>query len=492
MLFIANERGNAKKLAVHLLNETDNEHVTVHEVKGFVSDDVPGAFKEAQACASGTKCKNFLFSVSLNPPEDKDVPVVVFENAIDRIETDMGLNDQPRVVVFHEKNGRRHAHCVWSRINADTMTAKNLSHYKTKLMDISRDIHLEQDWQMPAGLAKRSERDPRNFSLAEWQQCKRLGKDAREVKAAVQDAWAISDNAATFSHALKERGLILAKGDRRGHVAVTHEGKVLSVASYTGKKAKEVRAKLGEADALPSVDEAKVETARDMRGAFQRHATEAKAQHEAQKQKLDAQRRKMVAQHQDERKRLEEGQKQRFEQEARERSERINKGLKGLWQRVSGQRAKVQKRNEAEALAALRRDREQKDALISQQMQDRRKLQDELRALKDQRQSQMAEIRDDQKRYREMQRDPTQELQKPAPKSQPPNMHAQESSAQQQPTMAISAPMHGRTGEAQQAFQEAQQPTASNAPSIEDRLERLRNRETPAERLHSKAPDIER
>ncbi|WP_417681690.1 relaxase/mobilization nuclease domain-containing protein [Roseibium sp.] len=488
MLFVASERGNGKQLATHLLNQIDNEHVTVHEVKGFVSEDVTGAFKEAQACASGTRCKNYLFSVSLNPPEDRDVPISVFEETINRIETDTGLKDQPRVVVFHEKNGRRHAHCVWSRIDADTMTAKNLSHYKSKLMGISRDIHLEQDWKMPAGLAKGSERDPRNFSLAEWQQCKRMGKDAREIKTAIQDAWAISDNAATFNHALRERGLTLAKGDRRGHVAVTHEGEVLSIARYTGKKAKEVRAKLGEPENLPSVEEAKVQTAKDMRGAFQRHAQEAKRHNEKEKQRLDEQRCKMVAQHRAERQRLEKGQRLRFEQEARERSARINSGLKGLWQRVSGQRAKIQRQNEAEALEALRHDREQQDALIFQQMQDRRKLQTELKALRDRHKSQLADIRDDQRRYREMQRTPSQELAPPALKAEPPKRNE---TPIERPT--LNTPMHDRTGEANAAFQRAQHPPKqTKPPSMEDRLERLRTRSGNTRSRSDRGPDRER
>lgn len=41
----------------------------------------------------GIKCKNFLFFVLFNLLEDKDVFVVVFENVIDCIEIDMGLND---------------------------------------------------------------------------------------------------------------------------------------------------------------------------------------------------------------------------------------------------------------------------------------------------------------------------------------------------------------------------------------------------------------
>lgn len=130
MILKGDERGNSKQLAVHLLNDRDNEHVEVHEVRGFVSEDVTGAFKESYAISQGTKCRNHLFSLSLNPPQNEDVSIEAFETTINRVEEKIGLSGQPRAIVFHEKQGRRHAHCVWSRIDADTMTARNLSHYK--------------------------------------------------------------------------------------------------------------------------------------------------------------------------------------------------------------------------------------------------------------------------------------------------------------------------------------------------------------------------
>ena len=36
---------------------------------------------------------------------------------------------------------------------------------------------LEHGWTMPEGLNHSHARDPRNFTLAEWQQAKRIGKD---------------------------------------------------------------------------------------------------------------------------------------------------------------------------------------------------------------------------------------------------------------------------------------------------------------------------
>lgn len=179
MILKGSQRGSGQNLAAHLLRTDDNEHVLIHDLRGFASDDLHGAFKEAEAVSLGTKCHQYLFSLSLNPPEGENVPVVVFEDAIERIEERLGLQGQPRAVVFHEKEGRRHAHCVWSRIDADTMTARHLSFFKQKLMGVSRDLYLEHGWKIPRGMENAAERNPTNFTLVEWQQAKRQGIDPR-------------------------------------------------------------------------------------------------------------------------------------------------------------------------------------------------------------------------------------------------------------------------------------------------------------------------
>ncbi len=83
MIFYASVRGNADELAKHLLNAEENEHVTVHDIRGFVADDLAGALMEAYAVSKGSRCKQFLFSLSLNPPEYADVPLEDFEAAIE-------------------------------------------------------------------------------------------------------------------------------------------------------------------------------------------------------------------------------------------------------------------------------------------------------------------------------------------------------------------------------------------------------------------------
>ena len=137
MILEGNERGFGAELARHLLNPRDNDHVTVHAVEGFIAGDLAGAFAESEAIAQGTQCRKHLFSPSLNPPKGTKVPVEDSEDAIARIEAKLGLAGQPRAIVFHEKHSRRHAHCVWSRIDAGRMRAINMAHSKRKLMDVS-------------------------------------------------------------------------------------------------------------------------------------------------------------------------------------------------------------------------------------------------------------------------------------------------------------------------------------------------------------------
>ncbi|MEO1190264.1 MAG: relaxase/mobilization nuclease domain-containing protein [Pseudomonadota bacterium] len=382
MILVASQRGRAKQLGLHLLKTEDNEHVELHEIRGFVSDTVVGALKEAQAISQGTRCKQFLFSVSLNPPEHERVPVSVFEAAIQEIEERNALSGQPRVVVFHEKNGRRHAHCVWSRIDADTMTAVNLPFFKRKLQDIAREIYLEQDWRMPRGLVRGQPADPRNFTLAEWQQAKRMGQEARDLKAMMQDCWAISDSRGAFEQALSERGMILAKGDRRGHVAVTHDGEVLSISRYAGKTSKEVRAKLGDPAALPSIQEAKAALARDMRTAFKRHAQDVQKEKDSDLEDWERRRAEMILRHRQDRSQLDRLQQQREADASRMRSARLCTGLRGLWQRITGNHAKIQRQNAQETQVARERDQAERQQMIERQLQERRALQWDLRQLR--------------------------------------------------------------------------------------------------------------
>jgi len=112
LILKGSQRGGAKQLADHLLKGEENEHVEVHEVSGFTAETVHGVFQEIHALSQGTHCTQFMFSLSLNPPEQESVAVNAFEKTLEEIEKKLGLEGQPRVIVFHEKEGRRHCHAV--------------------------------------------------------------------------------------------------------------------------------------------------------------------------------------------------------------------------------------------------------------------------------------------------------------------------------------------------------------------------------------------
>ena len=260
MILVGNQRGGSKDLALHLLKD-ENERVEVHEIRGFASRSLLGAFQESYSISRATRCKQHLYSLSLSPPMDADVPNEKFEDAIDRAERQLGLTGQPRAIVFHEKRSddgslRRHAHAVWCRIDTSEMKARQLSFTHKKLQSLARELYIEHEWEMPRGLLENGYCDPCNFTLAEWQQAKRRGKDPKHLKALFQDAWTLSDDQRSFANALLERGFILARGDRRGFVAVDHNGEAYSVSRWVGIKAKKVRAKLGGHQQFPSVQDA--------------------------------------------------------------------------------------------------------------------------------------------------------------------------------------------------------------------------------------------
>lgn len=234
MILKGSQRMGASQLADHLMNERDNDHVTLLELRGFVSDNLKGSLSEAYAISKATKCNQFMFSLSLNPPKEHVANEQDFLNAADQAEAKLGLNGQPRAIVIHEKEGRRHAHVVWSRIDGEELKAIHLGLFKNKLRDLSRDLYLDHGWQLPEGLQIHGKKNPLNFTLDEWQQAKRQGVDPREIKQVFRDVWERSDTLKALGNGLEERGYYLAKGDRRGFVAVDVEGNIYSLTKWAG------------------------------------------------------------------------------------------------------------------------------------------------------------------------------------------------------------------------------------------------------------------
>lgn len=220
--------------------------------------------------------------------------------------------------------------------------------------------------------------------MEEWQQAKRQGLDPREIKQTLQRAWEGCDSQIGFKNALEERGYFLARGDRRGFVALDVDGNVHSIAKWTSLKAKDVNAKLGSPEKLPSVDDTRVILRSKVTDQMRGYISDIKDRQNCDLDPLRDKLRAMNKAHREERQKLKTGQDARWADETKVRSDRLNKGLRGLFDRLTGKAKSIRHQNELDARKSARRDQKQRDFMATEQMKERRVLQREFEKLRDQ------------------------------------------------------------------------------------------------------------
>jgi hypothetical protein len=264
MIIGGGSRSNWRWFSKHLMNGRDNELVRVAEIRGLPAGNLLDAFREMQLIASvSPQCKNFFYHADINPREEESLTEREWDQAIDILERNLGLEGQSRVVIEHDKNGRVHRHVVWSRIDPDTMRAVPDSN--------NYDIHMRTADKLEELFGhERTDRgrgadgpNPENWEVFRG---KKSRIDPYAVKAELTQLWRQSDTGQAFAAALAERGFILAKGDRRDFVVIDQAGDDHSLPRRVGAKAAEVRARMAGVDreSLPSVEEAR-ELARSRR-----------------------------------------------------------------------------------------------------------------------------------------------------------------------------------------------------------------------------------
>lgn len=261
MILKGNQRAGGDDLASHLMNLYDNDAMELAEIRGTVAQDLHGAFAEFEALATGTRCKQPLYSLSINPSQPMSREH--YAAAIDRIEAKLGLTNQPRAVVYHIKEGRPHCHVVWSRIDPEKLRAVQLSHDRQKLRSVAQELAQEFGHELPSGLKK--ERGAARYDLADAaldrvakSQAELSGLDAEKRRAEITAAYQETSTAQSFIDALWTRGYQLARGDKRGFVVVDRAGNVHSLARQVqGARTKEIAARLAPLtpENLPTVAE---------------------------------------------------------------------------------------------------------------------------------------------------------------------------------------------------------------------------------------------
>ncbi|MGI1678754.1 MAG: relaxase/mobilization nuclease domain-containing protein [Cellvibrionaceae bacterium] len=384
MIIKASARSGARNLANHLASTKDNDHVTIHEVRGLVGQSLQAAFLEIDASSHATRCEKPLFSVSFNPPIGAEVTHDQFEKAFNQLEQKLGLVDQPRIVVFHEKEARRHAHVVWSRIDVDKSKAIHMSHFKTKCTDISRGLYLEHGWELPKGLERKQDRDPFQVSIAEWQAMKRKDIDPRDIKQLSQDSWQSSDNLSSFKLALEERNLFLARGDKRGFVVLDHQHNVYSLSRVGGIKTKELKARLGAPDQLYGIEKVSGYIRKSMTKEVLGRIDALKARHKTESQPLKDKKAQLVFRQRAERRELSDEQRVKRHLLIKSGRDKFRRGVRGIFDRVSGRHKRLTLINRKKGELLKARQMESREKLIFRQNRERSELQKSIVALRHQ------------------------------------------------------------------------------------------------------------
>jgi hypothetical protein len=225
--------GGAKRLAVHLMRTDTNERAEVKEVRGVVAEDLRDALLEMEAVSAGTRTTKPFYHGSINARADERLTDKQRTQAIDRLEAELGLSGQARVVVVHEKEGREHCHIVWSRIDLDRMAAISDSNNYRKHELVARELEREFGHERVQGahIEREGKRRPeRTPSHAEMLQADRTGLSPKEVRAQITELWQRTETGEEFAVTLWKAGYVLARGDRRDYVVIDPKGGTHSLA----------------------------------------------------------------------------------------------------------------------------------------------------------------------------------------------------------------------------------------------------------------------
>lgn len=254
---------NGARLASYLVHcKDEDERAELFELRGFADDDIVEAFRSVHVMADATRCEKPFYHCQVRTPDGEDLSREQWLTVADRLERQLGLAEQPRAIAFHTKDGHEHMHIAWSRIDEDTLTAKELSFDHRKLMRACRDI--EQEMGLTPVPNERVRTGPEAPSREEYEQARRLGVDIHATRQTIRDCWERADNGASFAAALQEQGLTLARGDRRDYVVMDGEGGVHALGKRVlGISAHELRERLADLDpaSVPSLEQARQDLA---------------------------------------------------------------------------------------------------------------------------------------------------------------------------------------------------------------------------------------
>lgn len=247
------------RLALHLLSH-ENEAVEVIQLRGVASQALSSALEEMRLVTLGSRVRRGLYhaSISLDRDEAPEMGTARWLEAVDELESRLGMMGHQRAVVRHIKKSREHVHVVWCRVHPQTLKLARDSQNYRKHEECSRALEARWHLRPVVGAHTRPAGTPRPVAIGthgDWQAQERTGIAVNGVADAFTDAWRTTATGKQFATAIEREGFQLARG-RRGIVAVDSAGTPHSLPRRLQLRADQVRRRLADIDpnTLPTVE----------------------------------------------------------------------------------------------------------------------------------------------------------------------------------------------------------------------------------------------
>lgn len=225
-------------LSRHLLKQKDGQQVIVMPARGLAADDLKGQIRELVASAAHGRTDRPVHHVHIDPPTDAPNPNSVIATFMRHYEREFGLENAQRAGVYHVKNGRRHAHVVWSLVRDDGSVV-SLAHDHARREKVSRITEHEHGLAFVKGKHNRSaakalraegredvaaameaagllagRRPVAHSTPRQRAQAERTAVPIDEIRNQAYAAWQASDDAKSFAVMLHAFGSAVATGER--------------------------------------------------------------------------------------------------------------------------------------------------------------------------------------------------------------------------------------------------------------------------------------
>lgn len=214
-------RGNGSQLADYLLSDK-NDRVELLDITGTTNpNNLKRSLVEMALTAMTTKSTAGLYHAQINPdPKAPGMTKEAWIKSTEILAKELGLEEQRRAIVLHEKDGRTHAHVVFERFQEGR--GKN---QQGILWDDNANYRKHEKASRAIEQLLEHERTPEKSDVKQTQNKRNLN-----VKKTLTDLWNKHTDPAQFIAEAQKLGFTVAQGeDRRPYKVIDPDGKSLDL-----------------------------------------------------------------------------------------------------------------------------------------------------------------------------------------------------------------------------------------------------------------------